>query len=96
VENNIKRRMELIIEAWEMSKSMVYFGTRAHAFHEYMQADIKNEKGFYLDVVVPFGVKFTGMMEFKRRQEHIPSPDRPTKCMLERKGKKPEWYCSSM
>jgi hypothetical protein len=76
VEKNIKRRMELIIEAWEMSKSMVYFGTRAHAFHEYMQADIKNEQGFYLDVVVPFGVKFTGMMEFKRRQEHIPSPNR--------------------
>jgi hypothetical protein len=67
VEKNIKRRMELIIEVWEMSKSMVDFGTRAHAFHEYMQANIKNKQSFYLDVVVPFGVKFTGMMEFKRR-----------------------------
>jgi hypothetical protein len=61
VEKNIKRRMELITESWEMSKSMVSFGTRAHAFHEYLQADLKNEQGFYLDAVVPFGVKVTGM-----------------------------------
>ena len=43
VENNINKRMELITEAWEMSKNMVSFGTRAHAFHEYLQADMKNE-----------------------------------------------------
>jgi hypothetical protein len=36
VENNIKKRMELIKEAWEMSKNMVSFGTRAHAFLEYL------------------------------------------------------------
>jgi hypothetical protein len=36
VENNIKKRMELIADAWEMSKSMVSFGKRAHAFHEYL------------------------------------------------------------
>jgi hypothetical protein len=62
VENNIKRRMELIIESWELSKSMVSFGTRVHAFHGYLQAEFKNEQGFYLDAVVPFGVKVTSMM----------------------------------
>jgi hypothetical protein len=36
VEKNIKKRMELITEAWDMSKSMVSFGTRAHTFHEYL------------------------------------------------------------
>jgi hypothetical protein len=76
MEKNIKRRMKLIIEAWEMSKSMVCFGTRAHAFHEHMQTDLKNEQGFYLDAVVPFGVKVTGMMEFRRREEDLPSLDR--------------------
>ena len=73
MEKNINKRMELITEDWEMSKNMVSFGTRAHDFHEYLQADIKNEKGFYLDAVLPFGVKVTGMMEFKRRQEDLPS-----------------------
>jgi hypothetical protein len=61
VEKNIKKRMELIIEAWNMSKSMVSFGTRAHSFHEYLQAYLKNEEGFYLDAVIPFDFKVTNM-----------------------------------
>jgi hypothetical protein len=56
-----------------MSKSMVSFGMRAHAFHEYMQEDLKNEEGFYLDVVVPFGVEVTNMTELRRREEDLPS-----------------------
>jgi hypothetical protein len=68
--------MELIIEAWEMSKNMVSFETRAHVFHEYMQADLNNEQGFYLNTVLPFGVKVIGMMKFKRRKEDLPSLDR--------------------
>jgi hypothetical protein len=75
VEKNIKKIMELITEAWEMSKSMVSFGTRAHAFHEYLQEDLKNEEGFYLDAVVPFGFKVTNMTELRRREEDLPSPN---------------------
>jgi hypothetical protein len=44
VEINIKKRMALITEAWEVSKNIVSFGSRAHAFHEYLQTDLKNEK----------------------------------------------------
>jgi hypothetical protein len=40
------------------------------------QADLKKEKGFYLDAVVPFGVKFTNMIELRQREEGIPSPNR--------------------
>jgi hypothetical protein len=40
---------------------MIYFGSRAHAFHDYLQANLKNEEGFYLDVVVPFGDKVSNM-----------------------------------
>jgi hypothetical protein len=39
VERNIKKRMALITEAWEVSKNIVSFGSRAHAFHEYLQDD---------------------------------------------------------
>jgi hypothetical protein len=59
-----------------MSKSMVSFGTKVHAFHEYLEADLKNEQGLYLDVVLPFGVKFTSMMELRRIEEELPSPDK--------------------
>jgi hypothetical protein len=76
VENNIKKRMELITKAWEISKSIVSFGSRAHAFLEYLQADLKNESCFYIDSVVPFGIKITNMSELKRREVGLPSPSR--------------------
>jgi hypothetical protein len=43
VETNIKKRMAFITEAWEVSKNIVSFGLRAHAFHEDLQDDLKNE-----------------------------------------------------
>jgi hypothetical protein len=53
---------------------MISFGSRVHAFLEYLQADLKNEECFYLDVVVPFGIKVTNMSDLKRREEDLPSP----------------------
>jgi hypothetical protein len=76
VEKNIKKRMSLIIEAWELYKNIVSFGSREHAFHEYLQADLKNEEGFHADVIFPFGIKFSNMTELKRRKEDLPSPSR--------------------
>jgi hypothetical protein len=61
VEKNIKKRMSLIIEAWEVLKNIVSFGSRALAFHDYLQNDFKNEEGFYIDVVLPFGIKVSNM-----------------------------------
>jgi hypothetical protein len=43
VENNIKKIMELITEAWETSKTMASLGTRAHNLLKHLQADLKNE-----------------------------------------------------
>jgi hypothetical protein len=56
-----KKRMTLITEACEISKNIVSFGSRAHSFHKYFQADLKNEEGFYIDVVLPFGKKFSNI-----------------------------------
>jgi hypothetical protein len=49
-------------------------GSREHDFHDYLQVDLKNEEGFYADGVFPFGIKFSNMIEMKRREEDIPSP----------------------
>jgi hypothetical protein len=76
VERNIKKRMVLITEAWEVLKNIVSFGSRVHAFHEYLQVDLKNEEGFYIDVVLPFGNKVSNMMELRRREDDLPSPSR--------------------
>jgi hypothetical protein len=74
VKNNIKKTMELITKSWEISKNMISSGSRAHDFHEYLQADLKNEEGFYLDVMVPFGFKISNMSEIRIREEELPSP----------------------
>jgi hypothetical protein len=68
--------MALITEVWEVSKNIVSFGSRAHAFHEYLQAHLKNKEYFYLDVVLSFGNKVSNMTELRRREEDLPSPSR--------------------
>jgi hypothetical protein len=73
-EKTIKKIMALITKAWEFSKNMICFGSRAHSFHDYLQADLKNEEYFYLDVVVSFGVNVSNMAELRRREEDLPSP----------------------
>jgi hypothetical protein len=71
VERNIKKRMELITEAWEI---LIVSFSRAHAFHEYLQADLKNEEGFYLDAVLPFGNKVSNKTKLRRIEDDLPSP----------------------
>jgi hypothetical protein len=68
VESNIKKIMELITQASETSKSIASFGMRAHAFQEYLQVDLKNEEGLYLDTAIPFGINVTNMKEMRRRE----------------------------
>jgi hypothetical protein len=76
VENNIKKRMELITEAWETSQTMTSLGTRAHNLLEHLQADLKDEEHFYLDRVLPFHTIVNNMTETRRRQQDLPSKNR--------------------
>jgi hypothetical protein len=60
----------------EVSKNMICFGSRAHAILEYLHVDLNNEEGFYLDAVVPFGIKVSNMSDLRRREDGLPSPSR--------------------
>jgi hypothetical protein len=73
VENNIKKIMELITEAWERSQSMASLGTRPHTLLEHLQEDLKNEERFYLNTVIPFVTHVNNMTKMRRRQEDLPS-----------------------
>jgi hypothetical protein len=87
VENNIKKRMEPNIEAWETSQSMVSLGTKAHTLLEYLQVDLKNEERFYLDTVLPFDTHVNNMIETRRRQQYLPSKNQITQlnaCLKEK------------
>jgi hypothetical protein len=43
VENNIKKRMELVTEAWKTSQTITSLGTRAHSLLEHLQMELKDE-----------------------------------------------------
>jgi hypothetical protein len=51
VGENIKKRMSLILEAWDTGSNIVSFGSKLNSFREYVQVDLNNEEGFYKDVV---------------------------------------------
>jgi hypothetical protein len=75
VENNIKKRMELVIEAWKTSQTITSLGTKAYSLLEHLQVELKDEENFYLKMVLPFGTIVNNMTK-KKRQQDIPSKNR--------------------
>ena len=76
VENNIKKRMELVTEVWKISQTITSLGTKAHSLLELLQAELKDEENFFLKMVIPFGKIVNNMTETKRREEDLPSKNR--------------------
>jgi hypothetical protein len=76
VEKNIKKKMELVTEAWKRSQTITSIGTRAHNLLELLQAELKDEENFFLKTVIPFGKIVNNMTETKRREEDLPSKNR--------------------
>jgi hypothetical protein len=46
VENNINKRMQVVIEAWETSQNLVSFGKKANGLLEQLETNLKNEHLF--------------------------------------------------
>jgi hypothetical protein len=76
VEKNIKKRMQLITEAWETSQNIASFRKRENDLHEHLQTNLKNEERFYEQMVTPFSNHAINNSDLKRRQEDLPSPKR--------------------
>jgi hypothetical protein len=73
VKENIKKRRSLILELWDMEKSFASLGLRVKNTKEYLGANLKNDKGFYVDGVAIFVAKVLAMTGQMRKQEDIPS-----------------------
>ena len=61
VEQNIKNRISLILELWDMEKSFTSLGLRIQNTKEYLNSDLKNDEGFYIDGVVMFTTRVVVM-----------------------------------
>jgi hypothetical protein len=76
VEKYIKKRMQLITEAWETSQNIASFRKRANDLHRHLQTNLKNEERLYEQMVTPFANHAINNSDLKRRQEDFPSPKR--------------------
>jgi hypothetical protein len=76
VEENIKKRMSLILNTWDLAKSLSSLGVKIQNTKEYLNADIANDEGFLKDGVSMFATKVLAMTEQTRKQEDFPSQSR--------------------
>jgi hypothetical protein len=98
VENNIKKRMELVTEAWKRSQTITSLGTRAHSFLEHLQVELKDDRKFLFKNGHSFwqDCQQYDRNKKKRRRSSIQKLDRSIECMLERKSEEPASHCSVM
>ena len=59
--------MSLIVELWDMENSFAYLGLIIQNTKEYLNSDLKNNEGFYTDVVVMFTTRVAAMIEKTRK-----------------------------
>jgi hypothetical protein len=79
IENNIKKIMQLVTEAWEASQNIVSFQKKANDLLEHLQENLKNDQRFCEQVLTPFSNHAINTSELKRTQENLPSPKRTKK-----------------
>jgi len=76
MEENIKKRMPLIMDAWDVSSNIVSFGSWINAYNEFIQEDYKHGEEFYKDAFIKFAIKVSNMTKLKMREEDFISPSK--------------------
>jgi hypothetical protein len=87
MEENIKKRMSLILDLWDLAKIFSSLGLIIQNTKEYLNADLKNDEGFLTDGVAMFVAKVSAMTKQRRKQEDFPSQSRMKQlkaCWIER------------
>jgi hypothetical protein len=61
VGDNIKKRVTLILDDWELATSSTSISTRILNLKEYLQKDLENDEHFYKEVVNTFSARISSM-----------------------------------
>jgi len=76
VGENIKKRMSLILEEWELVNIFVSLGSKITNLRQYLQENLENDEGFYKFGVTTFVLKVKSRRKLKRKEEYLPSNTR--------------------
>jgi hypothetical protein len=68
--------MSLILDLWDLEKIFSALGLRIQTTKEYLNADLKNDEGFFINGVAMFVAKFSAMTDHRRKHEDFPSQRR--------------------
>jgi len=69
--DNIKIRIALILEIWELATNSTTLSTRVFHFKEYVQNDLENDESFNKEEVGIFLAKVLSLSDIHRREKHI-------------------------
>ena len=72
ITKNIKRRIDIIFEAYEVLENAKRVGGQFHAFKEYLEANLNNDGKFYLNAISIFISKVSSMNDDKRKRNIFP------------------------
>jgi hypothetical protein len=73
VDDNIQKRMPLILEAWVLVTKFFSLGSRMKHFKRYLQVDLEINEEFYKGYISNFSTKVSILSEFRRKEEDFPS-----------------------
>jgi hypothetical protein len=68
--------MLLIIDLWNLAKSFSSLRLRIQNTKEYLNENLKNDEGLFIDGVSIFIEKISAMMNHTRKHEYFPSQSR--------------------
>jgi len=63
VDENIKKRISLVLELWDLEKIFASLGLKVQNTRKYLGVDLKNDEGFYIDGVAMFVENVFVMMD---------------------------------
>jgi hypothetical protein len=73
VGENIKKRVYLVIDTWELVNNLISLGSGMTNMRQYLQENLENNEEFYKGVITTFVMKVSNMSELKRKEEYLPS-----------------------
>lgn len=69
--NNINKRIDMILEVWQMEMTFANLSVRINSPIKYIQKDLENDEMFYKEALTTFTMKVLDMNE--RKEKHLMS-----------------------
>lgn len=70
---NIKGRVDLIFEAFEVLENVQRIGNSLHSFIEYLVANVRNNEELYVNANSTFVARISSMTDEMRKKKAMPS-----------------------